>query len=95
MTFSDVFDSEFMEENTEYSSLAEFADDFPAEIEFGMEFEQIPMMASLSTDEASEKRSLDNHIANTTEFGDWDEMQAQGKSRMVALWTMGSLEVDL
>jgi hypothetical protein len=93
VTLGDVFDSEFMEENTEYSSLEAFVNDFPEDIEFGVEFDQIPVMASISTDEASEKQSLDNYIANATEFDDWEDMHAQGKSRMVALWTMGDLEV--
>ncbi|NEU56065.1 hypothetical protein [Halorussus sp. MSC15.2] len=70
ITADDVFPAAFMEEYTNYGSLQAFFDDSEWDIESEDDLDAVP------TDE------FDEHVANNTDFGDWEEM----KSRAGAEW---------
>ena len=93
ITFGDIFDSDYLAEKSEYSSLNQFVNDLPPEIEFGVELAEVPMVASLSSDDPTEQELLDKHVANNTSFEDWEDMKEDGMKQMMSKGASGRLEV--
>lgn len=94
VTFGDVFDPEYMEDETGYSSMDEFINDMPDEIEFDVELSEVPMVASLSSDDPSEQKLLDQFVDENTPFENWEDFQESGQTRMISKWMVGELEID-
>jgi hypothetical protein len=91
VTFADIFDTEFMNENTEFSDIDEFVRNMP--IEELNKLSDVSIAASLDVTE-TERESIDQFVAKNSQFDTYNDFKDAGFEEMMWDWTLGHLEID-
>jgi hypothetical protein len=91
VTFSDIFDTEFMNENTEFSDIDDFVRNMP--IEELNKLSDVSIAASLDVTD-TERESIDQFVAKNSQFDTYNDFKDAGFEEMMLDWTLGHLEID-